>query len=104
MEDGALTSDSKLKLFTFGTEGNANCYDYTVVQGGVAELVTLDLASDHVATINETDTATFSTCEYYQDFVDLVEGGTIARITAKFQVSGDVTTSHVAAQYRIVTS
>ena len=97
--DDAITDSS---FVNFHTTTGGNCDDTTVLQGDLADLVTWDMTSERVATINGTATADFTSCENYQEWVDLIESGSVTRIRTKYHVAaGDVTGEEVKIEYRV---
>ena len=61
----------------------------------IAELVTWDMTTEHVATINGTVDVDFSDWQYYQDWVDLM--GAVKRIKTRYET----TENDVTAEYRL---
>ena len=96
--DNKITGSSYVMLWT--TTGGG-CKDYTVLQGQLAALVTLNLTTEHVATINGTATADFTSCGNYQAWAELIESGNVTRIKSKYGVTGNVTGDEVKIEYRI---
>ena len=76
------------------------CYDYSVLQGQLADLVTVNMTSAHVFTINSAAEADFTSCSIYQDWVNLVNSGTVTRI--KMQLSCTLSDcAAVSSEYRL---
>ena len=89
---------SQVSLYVAG--GVNTCNDISVLQGQQADLVTMNMTSAHVFTINSAAKADFTSCSYYQPWVDLVNSGTVTRIQIRLSCSPS-TCAAVSTEYRL---
>ena len=76
------------------------CYDFSVLQKQLADLVTVDMTSAHFVTINSAAEADHTSCRYYQDWVNLVKSGTVTRIKM-YQGCDSPACAAVSTEYRL---
>ena len=98
MDDEITADNSNVGLYT---RTGLYCRDYTVLQGQLAALVTWDLTSEHVATVGGTAAADFMSCGGYEDWVELMETGSVARMRLIGHALEDVTGEEVKFEYRV---
>jgi len=87
-------------MVSLDVEGVGNCDDYSVLQNQLADLVTVNMTSAHVFTINSAAEADFTSCIYYQDWVNLVNSGTVTRMKM-YQGCTSSACAAVSSEYRL---
>ena len=92
-------TDSWVRLYVVGG-GGGYCYDTSVLQGQLADLVTVNMTSAHIVTINSTAEVDFTSCSGYQDWVNLVNSGNVTRIKM-YLGCGSPACEAVSTEYRL---